>query len=54
MSKLKEIFRRNKVLKDTYGDDCLEKAYKKYAFKQKDMNSFEDGIIDDKYLEIRE
>jgi len=43
-----------KVLKDTYGDDCLEKAYKKYAFKQKDMNSFEDGIIDDKYLEIRE
>ena len=39
-----------KILKDTYGEDCLDKAYKKYAFKQKNMNVFEKGYVDDKYM----
>ena len=39
------------VLKDTYGKDCLETAFQKYAFKQKEMNCFKDGKIDKYYEE---
>jgi len=36
---------REQVLKDTYGDDCLEKAYKKYAFRHEILNIFSRGEI---------
>ncbi len=34
-----------KVLKETYGDDCLEKAYKKYALKRDTFDKFLSGKI---------
>jgi len=34
-----------KVLKDTYGKNCLEKAYKKYAFKRETLDNFTSGKI---------
>jgi hypothetical protein len=34
-----------KVLKFTYGDDCLDNAFRKYAFEQKNLENFEEGII---------
>jgi len=35
------------VLKETYGEDCLETAFKKYAFKQTTLKKFEDGKINE-------
>lgn len=35
-----------KVLKTTYGDDCLEKAFKKYAYITETSSIFEFGKID--------
>lgn len=40
-----------KVLKDTYGVDCLEVAFKKYSFKKEEIVSFNKGEISKKYLE---
>lgn len=39
-----------KVLKDTYGDDCLDKAFKKYVSKQENVDDFKSAKIDKKYL----
>lgn len=40
-----------KILKDTYGDDCLDQAFKKYASKQENVDDFKSAKIDKKYLE---
>jgi len=39
-----------KILKDTYGNDCLTKAYKKYALKQKYLDHFDEGHIVENFL----
>lgn len=40
-----------KVLKDTYSEDCLDIAYKKYAFKKEVITTFNKGKLDLKYNE---
>jgi hypothetical protein len=40
------------VLKDTYDNDCLEMAFKKYASKKEIIRTFNDGKIDKQYLEM--
>ena len=43
---------KEQVLKDTYGDDCLEKAFKKYASKKEIIRTFNEGKIDKRYMEV--
>ncbi|CAA6812469.1 MAG: Unknown protein [uncultured Sulfurovum sp.] len=42
------------VLKKTYGDNCLDIAFKKYAYKKEIIKTFKSTKIDKKYLEIDE